>query len=134
MNDWKIANAYFICPFDDKNNSNRLNKNYQRILDSDFLISDDKCTHRLVGLRYTGPEMYSPVITVCCMRHEMAYAKQIAYSAGKKIYFDTKSSAKLFSRYAVGDDIDAEDFMCVVGYYADHYKRMGYALESELEY
>ena len=105
-----------------------------QILDSDFLISDDKCTHRLIGLKYTGPDMYSPVITACCMRHEIAYAKQVAFNAGKMIYHDSKASAKLFSKYAVDDEIESDDFMSVVGYYADHYKRMGYDLDLELEY
>ena len=106
----------------------------RQILNSDFLISDDKCIHRLIGLKYTGPDMYSPVITVSCMRHEMSYAKHVAFNAGKIIYNDSKTSAKLFSRYAVGDDIEADDFMSVVRYYADHYKRMGYDLDLEQEY
>lgn len=112
--------------FEKSNSIIRVNINYQRILDSDFLITDDKCIHRLVGLKYTGSDMYSPIITVCCMRHEMFYAKKFAHSAGKIIYCDSKTSAKLFSKYAVGQNIEASDFMSVVGYYAKHYKRMGY--------
>ncbi len=120
----KIETVYFF-PIKCKNDGIPTNKIYRRILDSDFLIADDKCTHRLIGVKYTGSEMYSPIITVCCMRHEMAYAKQLAYLAGKRIYFDSKISSKLFTRYAVGDSIEFEDFNCIVGYYAEHYKRLG---------
>ena len=131
----KISDVQLLLYYyNNPSQSEYIDKIKSQILDSDFLISDDKCTHRLIGLKYTGPDMYSPVITVSCMRHEMSFAKHVAFNAGKIIYNDSKTSAKLFSRYAVGDDIEADDFMSVVGYYADHYKRMGYDLDLEQEY
>ena len=63
---------------------------------SDFLVSDNNCTHRLISLKYeyNNKNNYPPEITLICSRHEMAVAKQIAFFCGKKIY--TNSSTSVF--------------------------------------
>ncbi len=71
---------------------------YEKIKASDFLISDKSGTHRLVGLFYDKETMYAPKITLICMRHEVAAAKQIAFSLGKAIYADDELSASLFRK------------------------------------
>lgn len=63
---------------------------------SDFLISDDKCVHRLIGINFND---YSPKITIICARHEMTVSKQIAFELGKKIYNDDLLSARLIYNY-----------------------------------
>ena len=94
-----------------------------RIIESDFLISDDNCTHRLIGLHYIRGGLYAPIITVICTRNEMAYAKKIAFENGKKIYRHSKISAILFKKYPVGAEINPEDFSYVVNFYANFYEK-----------
>ena len=72
------------------------------IKSSDFLVSDDNCTHRLVGLRYDSKTMHGPEITIVCARHEMAAAKQIAFSLGKRIYQKSALAVMLFHNYTSG--------------------------------
>ena len=51
----------------------------EKIKESDFLVTDDSGTHRLIGLRFYPETKNPPVITCVCMRHEMTAAKQIAF-------------------------------------------------------
>ena len=88
------------------------------IKSSDFLVSDDSCTHRLVGLRYDSKTMHEPEITIVCARHEMATAKQIAFSLGKRIYQKSALSAILFHNYNSGQKIRCQDYNEVAKVYA----------------
>ncbi len=89
----------------------------KKIKTSDFLVSDDKGTHRLVGLKYVPGKMCAPVITFVCMRHEMALAKQLAFNTGKKIFYNSEVSAMLF-KYQKGEVLHENDFLPVVMMYA----------------
>ena len=89
-----------------------------KIKSSDFLISDDSCTHRLVGLRYDSQTMQEPEITIVCARHEMAAAKQIAFSLGKRIYQKSALSAMLFCNYNSGQKLRCQDYNEVAKIYA----------------
>ena len=89
-----------------------------KIKSSDFLVSDDSCTHRLVGLRYDSKTMSEPEITIICARHEMAVAKQIAFSLGKRIYLKSEFSAMLFRNYTSGQKIRCQDYNEVAKVYA----------------
>lgn len=42
--------------------------------------------HYLIGLRYSYKTMLESEITIICSHYEMAVAKQLAFSLGKKIY------------------------------------------------
>ena len=88
------------------------------IKSSDFLVSDDSCTHRLVGLRYDSKTMHEPEITIVCARHEMAVAKQIAFSLGKRIYQKSALSAMLFHNYTSGQKLRCQDYNEVAKVYA----------------
>ena len=90
----------------------------KRIKSSDFLVSDDSCTHRLVGLRYDSKTMHEPEITIVCARHEMATAKQIAFSLGKRIYQKSALSAMLFHNYTSGQKLRCQDYNEVAKVYA----------------
>lgn len=92
---------------------------YQGIKSSDFLVSDDSCTHRLVRLRYDSKTMHEPEITIVCARHEMAAAKQIAFSHGKRIYQKSALSAILFRNYTSGQKLRCQDYNEVAKVYAD---------------
>lgn len=76
---------------------------YKKIKKSDILISDSKGTHRLVGLFYDKNKMDAPQLSLICMKSEILLAKQIAFELGKKIVYDGKLSAELFSEYSVGE-------------------------------
>ncbi len=89
------------------------------IKNSDFLVSDDSCIHRLIGLRYDSKTMSEPEITIVCARHEMAAAKQIAFSLGKRIYTKSKVSAMLFHNYTNGQRLRWQDYNEVAKVYAD---------------
>lgn len=89
-----------------------------KIQSSDFLVSDDNCTHRLVGLRYEAKTMHGPEITIICARHEMAAAKQIAFSLGKRIYQKSALSAMLFRNYTSGQKLRCQDYNEVAKVYA----------------
>ena len=88
------------------------------IKSSDFLVSDDSCIHRLVGLRYDSKTMHEPEITIVCARHEMAVAKQIAFSLGKRIYQKSEVSARLFHNYTSGQKLRCQDYNEVAKVYA----------------
>ena len=92
----------------------------EKIKESDFLIADETGTHRLVGLKFYSKSKETPVITCICMRHEMTAAKQIAFELGKKIYYDTKASARLF-KYRVGTHVQKKDYEPVLKLYAKYY-------------
>ena len=92
---------------------------HAKIKSSDFLVSDDSCTHRLVGLRYNSQTMHEPEITIVCARHEMAAAKQIAFSLGKRIYQKSALSAMLFRNYTSGQKLRCQDYNEVAKVYAD---------------
>lgn len=94
---------------------------HEKIKESDFLIADDAGTHRLVGLKYNSKSEEPPVITCVCMRHEMATAKQIAFEMRKKIYYDSKASARLF-KYRVGTHVQKKDYEPVLNMYTKYYR------------
>lgn len=95
-----------------------LQKLIKGIKSSDFLVSGDNCTHRLVGLRYDSKTMHEPEITIVCARHEMAAAKQIAFSLGKRIYQKSEVSAMLFHNYTSGQKLRCQDYNEVAKVYA----------------
>lgn len=91
----------------------------QGIKSSDFLVSDEHSTHRLIGLRYDSKIMHEPEITIVCARHEMTVAKQIAFSLGKRIYQKSALSAMLFRNYTSGQKLRCQDYNEVAKVYAD---------------
>ena len=96
-----------------------LEKLRSKIQSSDFLVSDEHCTHRLFGLRYDSKIMSEPEITIICARHEMSAAKQIAFTLGKLIYPKSEFSAMLFRNYTSGQKIRYQDYNEVAKVYAD---------------
>ena len=90
----------------------------EKIMRSDFLVADDRGTHRLIGLKYSEKTDCAPLITCVCMRHEMAYAKQIAFSVEKKIFYNSNVSGKLFN-CAEGDFIALDFFTDIAKLYAE---------------
>ena len=88
----------------------------EKIKESDFLISDAKCVHRMVGVKYNHKTMRRPKITFTAMRHEMILAKQIVFKLGKKIFYDGNFSASLF-KYSAGDCIDKKYLQQLADYY-----------------
>lgn len=87
----------------------------QQVKKSDVLITDG--THRIVGLNFDEDDD-SPKITVQCLRSEVAFAKQVAFSNQIRIITNDKLSASLFHKYMTGDFIMAEDFQPVARIYA----------------
>lgn len=96
-------------------------KIYHGIKNSDFLVSDEHSIHRLVGLRYDSKTMQEPEITIICSRYEMATAKQIAFSLGKRIYPKNDFSAMLFHNYYAGQKIMVQDYSDTAKVYADYF-------------
>ena len=96
------------------------NKNFlrEKIKNSDFLVTDQKGTHRLIGLKYDQKTMTAPLVTCVCMRHEMPLAKQIAFENGKKTFYNSAVSASLF-KYQVGETIWQKDYKPIVDLYAE---------------
>lgn len=94
---------------------------------SDFLVTDNNSTHRLIGLKYEydNKNDYPPEITIICSRHEMALAKQIAFSCGKKIYTNSSTSALLYSKYQIGQKILPDDFSPIAVLYAEYGRLKG---------
>lgn len=94
-------NSFYLCAnkFDFSISSEKI---HEAIKSSDFLVSDEKCIHRLIGIKYND---YSPEITIVCIRHEMVIAKRKAFELGKKIYNNNLLSARLFYNYNKGQDI-----------------------------
>ena len=91
----------------------------KKIRKSDFMIADDKCTHRMIGIYYKKGSPLSPIVTVVCCRSEMPLARKIALENRKKIYYDSKVSAILFHNYYDGKEIEPKDFHSIVRYYAN---------------
>lgn len=89
---------------------------YKKIKKSDILISDSKGTHRLVGLFYDKDKIDAPQISLICMKSEILLAKQIAFELGKKIVYDEKLSAELFSEYSVGEVIAGDSLFRQIAY------------------
>ncbi len=90
----------------------------QEIQDSDFLVTDEKGTHRMIGLKYDRGTMIAPITTCICMNFEMALAKSIAFSLGKLIFYDDKTSASLFKKVR-GDFIEKCDYKKCVQFYTE---------------
>lgn len=93
----------------------------QKIKESDFLITDEKGTQRIIGLKYNEKTNSAPVVTIICMRHEMPAAKQIAFEQGKKFYYSTNLSARLI-KYPVGSKLRYRDCKPVATLYAKFYE------------
>lgn len=110
-----IWNTFAVYNFSNKIS---LKKLQDGIKSSDFLVSDEHSTHRLVGLRYDSKSMHEPEITIVCARHEMAAAKQIAFSLGKRIYQKSALSAMLFRNYNSGQKLRCQDYNEVAKIYA----------------
>ncbi len=93
----------------------------QEIKESDFLVADEKCVHRIVGLKYDRETMLAPKTTCICARFEMPLAKSIAFYLEKPIFYDDKCSASLFNK-ARGEYIDESDFIQCSKFYSDYYR------------
>ncbi len=95
-----------------------------KIQSSDFLISDEQCIHRLVGLRYKSESMSEPEVSFICSRSEMALAKHFAFLNGKHIYRNRKFSARLFNNYCCGEHLRKfEDLADAAELYAKFYSQ-----------
>lgn len=88
-----------------------------KIKESDFLITDDSGTHRIIGIKYDYRSDFPPSITCVCMRHEITTARQLAFELGKKLYYDSNASARLF-KYRVGEYLHTKDYKAVAPLYA----------------
>ena len=97
---------------------------HKYILDSDFLVSDSKGIHRLVGLKYDSLKMLAPEIFFFYFPTNISYAKHFAFISGKRIYQEANNlSARLCHRYHVGEAIQNIDDLTDVAYiYATFYK------------
>lgn len=93
----------------------------EKIKKSDFMVTDDEGTHRMIGLKYDSKKMSAPVITFVCMRHEMPLAKENAREFGKKIYYNSNVSAILFKYYS-GQELMGEDYLAIAILYASYIK------------
>ena len=85
------------------------NEYYKRIFSSDFFVTDEKLTHRIVGLKWIRgidvcpavSYISSPIIT------EFVLEKQLIFSLGKKFYKDNIFSARL-THYNIGEFLDGD--------------------------
>ena len=106
----------------------------QKIYEADFLLADKTCTHHLIGIRYDNHKMNYPYITAICLQGELTCAKEIAFRLSKKIFYDTKLSARLLHKYQVGEKICSEcDCKVLVDYYL-RFMENGYFLKNEFCY
>lgn len=101
-----------------------VNKLLAGMKNSDFLVSDENCVHRLVGLRFDPATMQEPEIALICARHQMAAAKQIAFSLAKRVYPEPRLSARLFRNYYAGQRIMEEDYRETAKIYSDYFHAM----------
>ena len=87
----KRVNKIFLAPFDlyDKV------KIFEGIKNCDYLVSDEKCVKRLVGIKWHSNYRKAPFITVVCSRSQMSYAKQVAYALGKRIVRSPRNSVEM---------------------------------------
>lgn len=92
---------------------------YAGIRKSDFLISDAKGTHRLLGVFYGADKMYAPQISFICMKSEIVIAKQIAFELGKKIAPDEELSALLFRNHILGETVEKSTWRPLAKLYVD---------------
>ena len=86
----------------------------QQIKKSDVLITDG--THRIVD---------SPIITIQCIRSEVAFAKKIAFANNIKIVQHRFLSALLFQEYTTGSCIRSREYGVIAEIYArlDRFRR-----------
>ncbi len=75
------------------------------VKNTDLFISDDKCTHRIIGLQKKGNNLQ---ISIICAHYEIIRIKQIIFQKNKKIICDSQLSAKLF-KYPKGSNIYPSD-------------------------
>ena len=80
-----------------------------RMKDSDFFVINKKGTRRMIGMKYDGKTMDSPKVTFVAMRQELPFAKQIAFSLGKEVFYDDCACRALFD-YFRGEYIAGRDF------------------------
>ena len=73
--------------------------------------------HYLIGLRYSYKTMLESEITIICSHYEMAVAKQLAFSLGKKIY-PIFVFLMLFINYYVSKIME-QDYSESAKFYAD---------------
>ena len=93
-------------------------KMIERIKDSDFLVMDTKCVRRMVGLQFDEKTMECPRVTFTASRGELPFAKQQAFSLGKKIFYNNEACSLLF-KYFVGDFIFSSDYYVVAQLYSE---------------
>lgn len=91
---------------------------YQKINESDFLVSDSYTTHRLVGLKYDFKTMLAPKISLICTRQDMVLAKYYAFSLNKWIVVNSDYSARLFRKYSNNETLAYEDYFEAINYYS----------------
>ena len=72
---------------------------------SDLFISDDKCTHRIIGLQKKGSNLQ---ISIICTHYEINRIKKMIFQLNKKVIYDSELSALLF-RYEKGSNIYPSD-------------------------
>ena len=75
------------------------------VKNTDLFISDDKCTHRIIGLQ---KKRYNLQISIICAHYEIIRIKQIIFQMNKKVICDSQLSAKLF-KYPKGSNIYPTD-------------------------
>ena len=92
----------------------------EQIKKSDVLITDG--THRIVGLMFDEKIASSPIITIQCIRSEIAFAKQIAFANNIKIVQHRLLSALLFQEYTTGSCIREREYGVIAEIYADLYR------------
>ncbi len=70
-------------------------KIYEGIKECDWLLADDKCVQRFVGIKWTSNYLKAPYVTIVCRSSQMAYAKQVAFALGKPIVRNSRNSVKM---------------------------------------
>ena len=81
MHNMNFASLYGMRPVFPRLSCSKI---VERIKDSDFLVMDTKCVRRMVGLKFDEKTMNSPRVTFTASRGELPFAKQQAFSLGKK--------------------------------------------------
>ena len=114
MHNMNFASLYGMRPVFPRLSCSKI---VERIKDSDFLVMDTKCVRRMVGLKFDEKTMKSPRVTFTASRGELPFAKQQAFSLGKKIFYNNKVCSVLF-KYFVGDFISPNDYYVVAELYS----------------
>ena len=70
-------------------------KIYEGIKECDYLMADEKCVKRLVGIKCGSSFRKGLYVTIVCTRCQMAYAKQVAYALGKMIVPSPNNSVRM---------------------------------------